>query len=171
MRNFSNEYEMANVASVSTGYTAFVAGNLFLNELLTSIYELRWMELLLIILILTDFVYGTIDSVGVRHEDFHISRAGRRTMCKFLEYNAYLATGMVLGMALSEPLGWFSHNISAALGLIFALVCEADSISDHYCSVHCIKRKFSLRKFIIAYLREKFKDIAKAFEESQKETK
>ena len=73
------------------GFAALSA--LFLSEVTATIWELRWMELAIFVLVVADFCWGIADSVAKRGEDFHFSRAGRRTACKLLEYNFYLVGG------------------------------------------------------------------------------
>lgn len=122
----------------------------FGQELMSAIYTLRWMELALVVLIALDFGYGIADSVGRRGAEFHFSRAGRRTLGKALEYNAFLAAGLVFGAAF-EPLGAEPAKWAAA-GLAAALVFEADSISEHFCAVHGLKRRWSVKALLVGWL-------------------
>ena len=62
----------------------------FIGEIKGVVFELRWMLAFIVVMIVADFVLGIIDSVVKRGEDFRFSRAGRRTECKFIEYNSYL---------------------------------------------------------------------------------
>lgn len=125
----------------------------FGQELLGAIWSLRWMELSLVVLIALDFGYGIADSVGRRGDDFHLSRAGRRTLGKLLEYNAFLAGGLVFGMGL-EPLGAEPAKWAAA-GLAAAILFEADSISEHFCAVHGLRRRWSVKGLIVGWLRRR----------------
>lgn len=135
---------------VAAGAAAFGA------EFSAALYELRWMLLAVVVLITADFCYGIADSVARRGEDFQLSRAGRRTACKFIEYLSYLLVGLVLGFAIMEPLGICGHVQSAAAGLLLAVVWEADSIAEHVCSLHGLGHRFSIKGLIIAYLSKKF---------------
>lgn len=54
----------------------------FVGEIRSVVFELRWMLVFIVAMIIADFVLGIIDSVVKRGEDFRFSRAGRRTMCK-----------------------------------------------------------------------------------------
>lgn len=139
-------------AGLTAGALAFGA------ELTAALYDLRWMVLAVFVLICLDFGYGVADSVGRRREEFHLSRAGRRTTCKFIEYLAYLVTGMVLGYAVFEPLGVCTHVQSAAAGLLLAILWEADSIAEHVCALHGISERFSIKRIIINFLVKKFND-------------
>ena len=68
---------------VMAGVTAYPA---MPAEIQNTFYGLRWMVLFIIFMILADFYLGLTESVKVRKEHFRYSRAGRRTMCKFIEY-------------------------------------------------------------------------------------
>lgn len=137
------------------GFAALSA--LFLSEVTATIWELRWMELAIFVLVVADFCWGIADSVAKRGEEFHFSRAGRRTACKLLEYNFYLVGGMVLGKALCEPLGICGHVEAAAVCFGLSAVFEVDSITEHVCAVHGWEHKWSLKKFFVNYLKKKFK--------------
>ena len=87
----------------------------FVGEIRSVVFELRWMLAFIVVMIVADFVLGIIDSVVKRGEDFRFSRAGRRTMCKFIEYNSYLVVGFMLGIAILQPVGICSYTISCWL--------------------------------------------------------
>ena len=72
----------------------------FIEEIKGVVFELRWMLAFIIVMIVADFVLGIIDSIVKRGEDFRFSRAGRRTMCKFIEYNSYLVLGFMFGISI-----------------------------------------------------------------------
>ena len=61
-------------------------------EALGAIYDLRWMLVLVVLLILSDFWFGVSESLH-KHEHFRFSRAGRRTCNKFGDYFFYLLIG------------------------------------------------------------------------------
>lgn len=155
--------------TVASCYAMPLTATFFMDEVRTTLFELRWMELAVFLLILIDFVYGVAASVGRRGEEFHFSRAGRRTTCKFLEYNGYLAAGLVFGMAVFEPLGVCSHVTASAVGLLLAVLYEIDSITEHFCDVHGIRERFSVKKLLVAYLKRRFKDVNEALNEAQNE--
>lgn len=127
----------------------------FYREVLALMFGLRWAFVLIVLLIVLDFGYGIADSVGRRGEEFHLSRAGRRTVCKFIEYLTYPIVGGVLGLAILEPMGWGEMMTGGAAGAALAVLFEADSISEHFCSVHGLKRRFSVKGWIIRKLTEK----------------
>lgn len=138
---------------------AVIGGYTFLGEMKQVIYDLRWMFVFIIMLIVADFILGIIDSIVRRGEDFRFSRAGRRTMCKFIEYNSYLVLGFTFGIAVLQPVGICNYMISSVGGLCLAILFEADSIKDHVCAIHGIENKFSVKKWLVEYLKKKINKI------------
>lgn len=145
----------------------------FISEIKGVVFELRWMLAFIIVMIVADFVLGIIDSVVKRGEDFRFSRAGRRTMCKFIEYNSYLVLGFMLGLAILQPAGICSYTTSAMCGLGLAIVFEFDSIMDHVCAIHGIKNKVSIKRLLVGYIKKKYNAAGEIIEEvtSQEEKK
>lgn len=149
--------------AASTG-KAVVVGTMG-GEALGALYDLRWMLVLIVVLILADFWFGVSESLRKR-EHFRFSRAGRRTCNKAVDYLTYLILGSVLGLAIFEPLGWATHTTTAAVGLGFGCVWEIDSIVGHVCALHGITNRFSVKRFIIALLKRKDDDVGEAVEEA-----
>lgn len=143
----------------------------FIGEIKEVVFELRWMLAFIIVMIVADFVLGIIDSVVKRGEDFRFSRAGRRTMCKFIEYNSYLVLGFMLGLAILQPAGICSYTISAMCGLGLAIVFEFDSIMEHICVIHGIKNKVSIKRLLVGYLKKKYNTAGELIEEISDEEK
>lgn len=139
---------------------AVIGGYTFLGEMKQVVFDLRWMFLFILILITADFILGIIDSIIKRGEEFRFSRAGRRTMCKFIEYNSYLVLGFTFGIAVLQPVGICNYMISSIGGLLLAIIFEADSIKDHICAIHGIENKFSVKKWLVEYLKKKINKIA-----------
>lgn len=137
----------------------------FIGEIKDVVYELRWMLAFIIVMIVADFVLGIIDSVVKRGEDFRFSRAGRRTMCKFIEYNSYLVLGFMLGLAILQPAGICSYTISAMCGLGLAILFEFDSIMEHVCNIHGIKNKVSIKRLLVGYIKKKYNAAGEIVEE------
>ena len=75
--------EMAGNITTSTG-KAFVVGTMS-TEALTALFDLRWMLVLIVVLIVADFWFGVSESLKKR-EHFRFSRAGRRTCNKAVDY-------------------------------------------------------------------------------------
>lgn len=149
----------------STG-KAFVVSTMGV-EAMQALFDLRWMLVLIVVLIVADFWFGVSDSLH-KHEHFRFSRAGRRTCNKAVDYVTYLILGSVLGMAIFEPLGWANHTTTAALGLGLGCLWEIDSIVGHVCALHGVKNRFSIKRFIIALMKKKNEDIGEAVEEAMK---
>ena len=123
-------------------------------EAMTAVYDLRWMIVLIVVLIMADFWWGVSESRKKKVE-FRFSRAGRRTCNKFVDYLTYLLIGAVLGLAIFEPLGMATHTTTAAVALGMGCVWEVDSIVGHVCAVHGIKWKFSVKKLIVGIVKRK----------------
>lgn len=143
----------------------------FIGEIKEVVFELRWMLAFIIVMIVADFVLGIIDSVVKRGEDFRFSRAGRRTMCKFIEYNSYLVLGFMLGLAILQPAGICNYTISAMCGLGLAIVFEFDSIMEHVCNIHGIKNKVSIKRLLVGYIKKKYNAAGEIIEEVTTEEK
>ncbi len=141
----------------------------FIGEIKGVVFELRWMLLFIIAMIIADFVLGIIDSVVKRGEDFRFSRAGRRTMCKFIEYNSYLVLGFMMGIAILQPAGICNYIISSIGGLLLAIIFEADSIKDHICAIHGIKNKISIKRLLVGYIKKKYSTAGEIIEEMTNE--
>lgn len=139
-------------------------------ECITAIYDLRWMIVLIVVLIVADFWFGLSESL-FKHEEFRFSRAGRRTCNKLVDYLTYLLLGTVIGLAIFEPLNITTHTVTAAIGLGFGCLWEVDSIVGHICALHGVKSKFSVKRLIILLLKRKNKEVGEAIEEALKNDK
>lgn len=158
--------ETTNIATGSGG--RFIMIGTLWDEAMQAIFDLRWMLVLIVVLILGDFWFGVSESLKKR-ERFRFSRAGRRTCNKAVDYIAYLMLGAILGMAIFEPLGIASHTVTAAVGLGLGMLWEIDSIVGHICALHGIRNRISVKKFLIALIKKKNEDIGEALEESMEE--
>lgn len=123
---------MQNLVTIIAPQLLVAGAYSFIGEIKNVVFELRWMLAFIVVMIIADFVLGIIDSVVKRGEDFRFSRAGRRTMCKFIEYNSYLVLGFMLGIAILQPVGICSYTISSMCGLGLAIVFEFDSTWNMY---------------------------------------
>lgn len=114
------------------------------TELLNVVYDLRYMVLCAVALILADLWWGYSESRIRRNhakeignatlEDkfkWHKSRAIRKSMNKLIDYVSYLVLGALLGMGITEPMGICDHVSTAALGLGIGGGCEVASIIGH----------------------------------------
>lgn len=138
------------------------------TEALSALFDLRWMLVTIVVLIVADFWFGLSESLQ-KHKDFRLSRAGRRTCNKAVDYITYLIVGTVVGLAIFEPLGWATHTTTAAVGLGFGCVWEVDSIMGHVCALHGVQWKFSVKKLLIALIKRKSPDLGEAVEEAMED--
>ena len=157
---------MVNSMTANTG-RAVVVGAMG-AEAMGALYDLRWMLVLIVVLIVADFWLGVSESLH-KHEHFRFSRAGRRTCNKAVDYVTYLMLGSVIGLAIFEPLGWANHVTTAAVGLGFGCLWEVDSIVGHVCELHGVKNKFSVKRLLIALIKKKDEDVGEAVEEAFEE--
>lgn len=142
-------------------FKAFTVG--ILGECTQILYDLRWMIILAIILILSDLWFGLSAS---RHQNIKIrkSRAGRRTLNKIVDYICYVLLGAVLGKAIGEPYGMNPIVVSITL-MVLCYCFEVDSIYGHICEIHGIKKRYSIWKILFKLLTFKFNDLGEAFKE------
>ena len=160
---------MIRVMNTTAPQLAVIGGYTFLGEMKQVVFDLRWMFLFILILITADFILGIIDSIIKRGEEFRFSRAGRRTMCKFIEYNSYLVLGFTFGIAVLQPVGICNYMISSVGGLCLAILFEADSIKDHVCAIHGIKNNISIKRLLVAFIKKKYVTAGEIIEEVEKE--
>ena len=127
------------------------------------IYDLRWMILLAIILILSDLWFG-ISASRVQDIVIRKSRAGRRTLNKLVDYICYILLGAVLGKAIGEPYGMNPIVVSITV-MVICYCFEIDSIYGHICEIHGIKKRYSIWRILFKLLTLKFKDVGEAFKD------
>lgn len=127
----------------TTGTKAVVWGTIG-SELLLVVYDLRWMVIFSVVLILADMWWGYSESKK-RKEDakekgsaaledkykWRKSRAVRRTANKAVDYLTYLIVGAFFGLAITEPMDLCDHVWTAAIGLGIGCACEIASIVGH----------------------------------------
>lgn len=162
---------MERFINVVTPQLAVVGAYSFVGEIKEVVYQLRWMLVFIVVMIIADFVLGIIDSVVKRGEEFRFSRAGRRTMCKFIEYNSYLVLGFMMGIAILQPVGVCSYTVSAMCGLGLAILFEFDSIMDHICAIHGIKNRVSIKRILVSMIKKKYGVAGDIIDEVTKEEK
>ena len=135
------------------------------SEVLELIYDLRWMVLLSLVLIATDFWFGVSES-KMLGKDVIRSKAWRRTLNKVVDYMCYLMLAGVLGMAIGEPMG-IGHLKVAVVVMLFTCAWELDSIYGHICVLNGATKDFSIRKFIFGIFKRKTETIKEAAEEAK----
>lgn len=127
------------------------------------LYDLRWMILLAIILILSDLWFG-ISASRVQGIAIRKSRAGRRTLNKLVDYICYILLGAVIGKAIGEPYGVDPIVVSITV-MVICYCFEVDSIYGHICEIHGIKKRYSIWRILFKLLTLKFKDVGEAFKD------
>lgn len=162
-----------NIGAQGVSWTVFGA------ECLTAVYDLRWMIILAVLLIGTDFWWGCREQAMHRQRatraidkerfKFHFSQAGRRTLNKAVDYLTYLLVGCVAGLAITEPMGIATHTTTAAVGLGFGMLFELSSIVGHIAAVKGVHIKLDLKKLIVAIIKKKNEDIAEIIDEGIEE--
>lgn len=118
------------------------------SEMVTIIYDARWMLLLIIICVVGDFRYGwgesskryaqaltADDKLGMAQYKWRTSRAVRRTVNKLIDYLIWVTIGMFAGMAILEPLG-VNHMVGGVAATSIAVMCEAKSFFGHFFYLH-----------------------------------
>lgn len=132
-----------------------------LGECTQILYDLRWMILLAVILILSDLWFG-ISASRVQGIAIRKSRAGRRTLNKLVDYICYILLGAVIGKAIGEPYGVDPMVVSITV-MILCYCFEVDSIYGHICEIHGIKKQYSIWKIIFKLFTFKFSELGEAF--------
>lgn len=125
------------------------------------LYDLRWMILLAIILILSDLWFG-ISASRVQGIAIKKSIAGRRTLNKLVDYICYILLGAVMGKAIGEPYGVDPMVVSITV-MVLCYCFEIDSIYGHICEIHGIKKQYSIWKIIFKLFTFKFSELGEAF--------
>ena len=125
------------------------------------LYDLRWMILLAVILILSDLWFG-ISASRVQGIAIRKSRAGRRTLNRLVDYICYILLGAVIGKAIGEPYGVDPRVVSITV-MILCYCFEIDSIYGHICEIHGIKKQYSIWKIIFKLFTFKFSELGEAF--------
>lgn len=165
--------QTSNIGAQGVSWTVFGA------ECLSAVYDLRWMIILAVILIGTDFWWGCREQAMHRNRatraidkerfKFHFSQAGRRTLNKAVDYLTYLLVGCVAGLAITEPMGIATHTTTAAIGLGFGMLFELSSIVGHIAAVKGINIKLNLKQLIVAIVKHKSEEVAEILDEGIEE--
>lgn len=128
-------------------------------EAADALFDLRWMLVFIVWLIVADLWFSVS---AKRHAKLPVSfgREWRRACNRLVDYLAYLMSGVILGLAIFEPLSIAGHTATAAAGLAMGCVWEIESIVNHVCSIHGAGRPFSVKRILWRMLKSKFQWIA-----------
>lgn len=141
----------------------------FASECFSIFYDLRWMILLALVLIIADLWFG-ISASKLKGEKVRKSRAGRRTINKLIDYLCYISLGAVLGKAIGDPYGLNPIHISVT-AMILCYGFEIDSIYDHICTIHGIEKRYSIWSIFWKLITFKFKSVGEAFQDMRAQSK
>lgn len=116
----------------------------FGTELVTVLFDLRYIALFIAALIAVDFWFGKNesrkhyleaeargDTAAMLHYEFHLSRATRRTAVKAVDYTGVLALFVLAGIILEQCETGITHMQTAAISLVWAACAEGWSILTH----------------------------------------
>lgn len=141
----------------------------FTSECYAIIFDLRWMILLAFVLILSDFWFG-ISVSRMQGIEVKKSRAGRRTLNKVIDYLCYVLLGAVIGKAIGDPYGLNPITVSITI-MILCYCFEIDSIYNHICELHGVKKRYSIWAILGKFITFKFKDVGEAFQDMRNQSK
>lgn len=142
---------------------ATATGMTFMQEIQLVLYDVRWLILLCLVLIVADLKFG-IEKAMAQGEIIRTSRALRRTINKFIDYLCWLMFGVVFAEAFAVPLGIEYMTVTVCI-MLLACFNEIDSIIQNYHAARGIKG-VSLIKFVISLTKRKNKDVGEALEET-----
>ncbi len=132
--------------------------SVFLGEIGTLLWDMRWLMVLAVVLIAADFWLGIHKSLA-NGIDIRFSRAIRRTMMKFADYLCVVILGAVVGKAIGEPLGYTAVSIAVVL-MSVACLCELDSIISNWGEIKGIK--INVLRIALAIVGYKRKELAES---------
>jgi hypothetical protein len=141
----------------------------FTSECYAIIFDLRWMILLAFVLILSDFWFG-ISVSRMQGIEVRKSRAGRKTLNKVIDYLCYVLLGAVIGKAIGDPYGLNPITVSITI-MILCYCFEIDSIYNHICELHGVKKRYSIWAILWKLITFKFKDVGEAFQDMRNQSK
>jgi len=155
--------------SIVTNTSRGIALGLFGEEVFTLIYDLRWLVLLSITLIIADFWYG-MSEARMKKEKVRWSKAWRRTANKVVDYICLVMVAGILGVAIGEPLG-VGHVQVAAVVMLLCCISELNSIYGHICALHGMKQRLDLWKLLTGLVKAKSEAVGEAIEGAEIERK
>ena len=130
----------------------------FIGEISTLLWDMRWLMLLAGVLIIVDLWLGVHKSIS-NNVDIRASRALRRTMMKIADYLCVVILGAVVGKALGEPLGCSAIVIAVVL-MSIACLCELDSIISNWGEIKGVK--INVFKIVLDLVGYKRKELGEA---------
>lgn len=175
---FSNHYITVIMESTNNVFN-FPFGTIVLlptmgQEALGVAFDMRWMLVGLMFLMIIDTFYSYAEHVMNEHQGKKVdpwttSSCLRRFGGKIGTYLSFLVIGCFIGLAITEPLGSVSHIYTSAVGALLGFACEIFSIGGHYLHLKGIYVTLSPAKFIrsiiVAYVKSKSEEVGAVVEE------
>lgn len=174
---------MGNITDITGNTGTRLLGTTALGaELVTVIWDSRWMLLAIAVCIVADFRYGWGESSKRYNEaikagnktlaaqyKWRTSRAVRRSVNKMVDYLVWIAVGMAIGMAVLPYVG-VNYAWGGAAASALAIFCEGKSFVGHFLFLHGVSVRAGsvsafFRAFAVALAKKKNQDVGEAMEE------
>ena len=127
----------------------------FLAEWYGFLWDLRWMIVFGIFLVIGDLWFGISES-KYKKRKIVWSDARSKTLIKGVDYLCYITIGIALGKAIAQPYG-LDPLIVATTMLLICYMFEFNSIYRHICTLHDVNPKYDLWDFLLMIITFKFK--------------
>ena len=155
MKKETKIYKVMNTPFSLTFKSAMVS---FLAEWYGFIWDLRWMIVFGIFLVIGDLWFGISESKYKKREIVW-SNARSKTLIKGVDYLCYITIGIALGKSIAQPYG-LDPLIVATTMLLVCYMFELNSIYKHLCTLHDIDPKYDLWDFLLMAITFKVKKLA-----------
>ena len=151
-------------------------------ELVTVVWDSRWMLLAIAMCIVADFRYGWGESnkryseavkegdktLAAKYE-WRTSRAVRRSVNKTVDYLVWIAVGMAFGKAVLPYVG-VNYAWGGAAASALAIFCEAKSFVGHFLYLRGVEVRAKsvsafLKAFTVTLVKRKSRAMGEAIEE------
>ena len=152
MKKETKIYKVMNTPFSLTFKSAMVS---FLAEWYGFIWDLRWMIVFGIFLVIGDLWFGISES-KYKKRKIVWSNARNKTLIKGVDYLCYITIGIALGKAIAQPYG-LDPLIVATTMLLTCYMFELNSIYKHICTIHDVNPKYDLWDFLLMIITFKFK--------------
>lgn len=152
MKKETKIYKVMNTPFSLTFKSAMVS---FLAEWYGFIWDLRWMIVFGIFLVIGDLWFGISES-KYKNRKIIWSDARNKTLIKSIDYLCYVTIGIALGKAIAQPYG-LDPLIVATTMLLTCYMFELNSIYKHICTLHDVNPKYDLWDFLLMVITFKFK--------------
>lgn len=134
----------------------------FLSDIVTFFYPLKWFSLLAILIVLADLRFGIL-AAKKRGEQVRFSRAIRRTINKLVDYACWLFLAGAFGQAFGH---FFDEKVLPSLIMLVIFGVEINSCFSNYFEYHGKRMRIDIFKLFA-----KKTDIIEIEEEKKYETK